>query len=940
MNKMKHVLSNKPITYPETTAFVVINKAQLMPVSSKKPVDTYGRNEKQKLLPSIPGKSVGVCSHNINSKLQLPSIGSENSSAAIPTFRQGETLTVRSNKSNRNGSCIASSRLKLPPISSENPPSATSKFKQKGALTTRLNASNRKDSCIANNKPKLPPISCTNRRKKVSFVETSNSFSTVTVTTGSDTEQVSNPSTNEAQTLSNYKHSKERSQVPICRHFRLVWLISKAVKSTLNFEHSIRQLQLSIDTINPFMDPEQCIDFLRKKTDETIFLIASSDLGQSTIPHVHEMSQLNSIYILGKKKRQQKQWIKNWTKIKDIYSSIDSICEILKRDTQQRRRDSIAISMSSIDLNHLDPSYMYTRVLKEILLEMKYDDQAKKEFVQFCRRKLDANNSYDPIVIDEFERDHDMHTSIWWYTRDCFLYEMINRAFRLQEIDVIIKAGFFIQDLQKQIEILYNQPTEKTILYRGQGLSEIDFEQLCIRRGGLFSFNNFLSTSTDQNVARLYAESSRENFELIGIIFQIEVDPLILTSTRWASVADKSYYCNAEREILFAMHSVFRVGEINKLESRLWQVQLLLTSDDDEELKKLTEYIRQETQGSTGWDRLGKLLLKMGNFIKAEEVFNILIENTIEDDKDALGHRYYMMGLLNKGKCDYEKALLYYDKALEIYKTYPGSNHLDLATVYNNIGEIYKHMENYSKALENFQTALNIQKSCEPLHNSNLVVTHGNIAEAYKNLEKYTDALNFYQRILSVQKKSIPLNVLNLGITYTSIAEMLYHIKDYSKALKLFRKVSRIQQYNCSPNNTDIAMNNNNMGQVYEKLEEYSNALEHYEKALDVLRKLHSSNVSELAIIYDNLARTYKNMNAYRKALEFYQKLLIILERYPHLKQPDLAATHDNVGQTHKSIGELEKALLSYRKAIAIARKSTPPDHYQLRLYKEHLAEV
>jgi len=717
-------------------------------------------------------------------------------------------------------------------------------------------------------------------------------------------------------------------------------LISKAVKSTLDFEYSIRQLQLSIDTIDSFIDPEQCIDFLKKKTDETIFLIASNDLDQSTIPHIHDMSQLNSIYLLGKKKRQHKQWIKNWTKIRDIYPSIDSICEILKRDIQQHRRDSMAISMSSIDLNHLDPSYMYTRVLKEILLEMKYDDQAKKEFIQFCRRKLDANTSYDPTVIDEFERDYDMHQSIWWYTRSCFLFEMINRAFRLQEIDVIIKAGFFIQDLQKRIEILYNQPTEKSILYRGQGLSEIDFEQLRTRKGGLFSFNNFLSTSTDPNVARLYAESSRENFELIGIIFQIEVDPLILTSTQWASVANESYYFNVEREILFAMHSVFRVGEINKLESRLWQVQLLLTSDDDEELKKLTEYIRQETQGSTGWDRLGKLLLKMGNPTKAEEVFNILIENTIEDDKDALGHRYHMMGLLNKGKCDYEKALLYYDKALEIYKTYPGSNHLDLATVYNNIGEIYKHKESYSKALENFQTALNIQKSCEPVHNSNLVVTYGNIAEAYKNLEQYTDALRFYQRILSVQKKSIPLNILNLATTYASIAEMHYNIKDYSKALKLFQKVSRIQQYHRSSSSTDIAMTNNNMGQVYEKTEEYPKALEHYEKALDVLPKFHSSNVSELAIIYDNVARTYKNMNEYWKALEFYQKVLIILERYPHLKQPDLAATYDNVGQTQKKIGELEKALLSYRRAIEIARKSTSRDHSQLRLYKEHLSEL
>jgi hypothetical protein len=53
---------------------------------------------------------------------------------------------------------------------------------------------------------------------------------------------------------------------------------------------------------------------------------------------------------------------------------------------------------------------------------------------------------------------------------------------------------------------------------------------------------------------------------------------------------------------------------------RLFQVELRLTSDDDKDLRLLTEHIGEEIKGSTGWHRLSILLLKLdqpGNFIKS-----------------------------------------------------------------------------------------------------------------------------------------------------------------------------------------------------------------------------------------------------------------------------------------------------------------------------------
>lgn len=57
------------------------------------------------------------------------------------------------------------------------------------------------------------------------------------------------------------------------------------------------------------------------------------------------------------------------------------------------------------------------------------------------------------------------------YTRDIFIYRLVNHALRLQEIDIIWKFGYFIKDLYMQLERLYTEtPSEKRarITYRGQ----------------------------------------------------------------------------------------------------------------------------------------------------------------------------------------------------------------------------------------------------------------------------------------------------------------------------------------------------------------------------------------------------------------------------------------------------------------------------------------
>ena len=118
-----------------------------------------------------------------------------------------------------------------------------------------------------------------------------------------------------------------------------------------------------------------------------------------------------------------------------------------------------------------------------------------------------------------------------------------------------------------------------------------------------------------------FAVSNSTDPNLIGILFQIIVTPSI-PSASFALLSNGSYFANNEEEILFSMHTIFRIGEVKQLNGtgQLCEVELKLTNDNDEQLNALTKKFQLElTKFGTGWLRLSGLLIKLGEFDKAYE---------------------------------------------------------------------------------------------------------------------------------------------------------------------------------------------------------------------------------------------------------------------------------------------------------------------------------
>ena len=266
----------------------------------------------------------------------------------------------------------------------------------------------------------------------------------------------------------------------INENYIIVWLTSNIDKN----QNSINYLQSIFNSFRLFTDIDAFFAFIIQIKEQKLFLILSDTFVEKNIVFIHKMSPLIAIYIITKDKSQDEQWIKQYRKIEGIFTNIEPICKKLQHKIHLSENDIIPIEIlnsSTIIIQYL---------IKQILLhETDYHEKCKRDFLNFARQQYPNELN----IINEFEENYTPSKAIWWYTRKCFLYFAMNNAFRTQNIELLIKLGFFIRDLHHQIDRSYEaiDKPNKAIVYRGQGILQDELEIIKNNQNGLFSFKNF-----------------------------------------------------------------------------------------------------------------------------------------------------------------------------------------------------------------------------------------------------------------------------------------------------------------------------------------------------------------------------------------------------------------------------------------------------------------
>ena len=185
-----------------------------------------------------------------------------------------------------------------------------------------------------------------------------------------------------------------------------------------------------------------------------------------------------------------------------------------------------------------------------------------------------------------------------------------------------------------------------------------------------------------------------------------------------------------------------------------WRIELIQTTENDHELHHLTDCLRNEIQGYTPWDRLGRLFIKLGQLNKAETVYEGMLKTTL--DHHAKANVYNQLGWLKDAQSEYEQSISFYEKSLRITEKHFHGEKANLAFIYNNISVAYSRMNDYTKSLSFSHKALETGLKFYNPNHIQLASIYTNLGLTYLKVNDLSKAQLYLQKSFEIRKKNHP----------------------------------------------------------------------------------------------------------------------------------------------------------------------------------------
>ena len=252
----------------------------------------------------------------------------------------------------------------------------------------------------------------------------------------------------------------------------------------------------------------------------------------------------------------------------------------------------------------------------------------------------------------------------------------------------------------------------------------------------------------------------------------------------------------------------------------------------------------------------------------------------------------------------------YYEESIEVNLRFirlseeTNGQNKTTAVSYNNIGIVYYNLGEYDKALEYYFKALEIQKAVLGEKHRDTAVSYNNIGAVYQNLGDYDKALEYHNKALEIRKEVLEEKHSDTAISYGNIGAVYGNLGDYDKALEHFIKALEITKDVLGEKHPDTAGFYYNIGLVYDELGDYDKALEYYNKALEIFKDVLGENHPHTAASYNNIGVVYDNLGDDGKALEYFNKALEIRKERLGESHPDTQTIIENIEEAKQKLEE------------------------------------
>ncbi|CAM4750362.1 unnamed protein product [Rotaria magnacalcarata] len=723
------------------------------------------------------------------------------------------------------------------------------------------------------------------------------------------------------------------------------------------------------------VDYTQCINAMNSVRDEKVIFIIWNGCINDILSKFHECSSLFAVFLYSKKRSYVHDKLRaQYSKIVDVFDDENALIESVLKMIQSMARIAIAVSLfdqkqkSIRDLTKNSASFIWYQLLINVLKDMIPDEQSKNNMLAVCE-DFYSSNKEELLKIAEFRKSYTPDKAIWWYSDECFLYKLLNRGLRTEDIDLLYSFRFFIIDLSTALENECRKLKQNDwmTLYRGQRLSNTDFEELHANIGIIITFNGFLSTSRDINVALRFArQCATFGSDLKICLIEICVNPSL--SSVVAADIEQFSKMKGEQEVLFGLGTTFKVESIEMDEAlNLWRIRLITT---DEGAQQKHDYIQAQKEMMKEYSPLicfGRLLWnELGQIDCAEKYFKNLLQSVpldhpdIADIYNGIGCVYAKKGVLDQALKNYneayeirkrtlqetdpkiagslhnigviyraqnkiDRALDYFLQALTIHEKNYDGDHEDKGYTIESIGLVYRSKCKFDTALIWLSRALGMYKRLFPAQHPEIAKCFGSIGSVYEEKNELDRALDYYYCQLEMEEKCLPPDHSRLLKHLDWITRIYCKKYNKEKALTLYQEKLTIQRKILNDNHPNIALRLMKIGDFLKRHEEY------YGNALKILEKCSPPDLLLKIKCLDTLSTVALNQNDFQLALTHQQDILETCSRVYESNHPNFPFRLQKIGDIYfEKLHNYQQALYYYSEALSM---------YQI-IYKSRRKEV
>lgn len=228
------------------------------------------------------------------------------------------------------------------------------------------------------------------------------------------------------------------------------------------------------------------------------------------------------------------------------------------------------------------------------------------------------------------------------------------------------------------------------------------------------------------------------------------------------------------------------------------------------------------------------------------------------------------LGIVYKRKGDFASSTKYYLEAAEIYERLGTTNSkYNLATVYNNLGNLAKNNEDYTSSLNYHRKSLSLRREFNI--EVQIAASYQNMANTFSQMNQTDSALMYYNMATEILHDKPEANVtlgnllVSYGEFYTNLGKIKEGREKVEESIRIFKSMNDAN---------GLASAYTSMASNYAKEGNHNETFRYGQLAYDM--SVQSQNLLTQQEICETLIDNYSQVGNYEKAFEFQSKLLSI----------------------------------------------------------------